>query len=108
MTGLVDYGAMGRDSVAGDLARLLAEGVGPDRFSRAEALAAFESVRTLSESEHLAIEAFEKANALLGPARWVRWHFVEGRHFEDREAVTRGLRRGLERLEESFGISVLR
>ena len=106
LSGLVDFGAMGRDTVSGDLARLLAEGVGPDRLARLEALSAFESVRRLSESELRAIPLFEQANALLGPARWVRWHFFEGRWFEDPDAVARGLRRGLERLEETFGIKI--
>jgi Ser/Thr protein kinase RdoA (MazF antagonist) len=104
LTGLIDFGAMGRDSVAGDLARLLAEWVGSDRLARAEALAAFDSVRQLNELESLSIEAFESANALLGAARWVRWHFFDHRQFEDPEAVVRGLRRGLERLDETFGM----
>jgi Ser/Thr protein kinase RdoA (MazF antagonist) len=106
LTGLLDFGAMGRDSVAGDLARLLAEWVGPDRLARAEAVAAFDSVRPLSEVERSSIEAFERANALLGAARWVRWHFFDHRQFEDPGAVSRGLRRGLERLEETFGIAI--
>src|SRR5206468_88816 len=46
-TGLVDFGAMGRDSVAGDLARLLAEWVGPDPAARAEALASYAAIRPL-------------------------------------------------------------
>jgi Ser/Thr protein kinase RdoA (MazF antagonist) len=33
LTGLVDFGAMGRDTVAADLARLLAESVGADRWA---------------------------------------------------------------------------
>ena len=101
LTGLVDFGAMGRDSVSGDLARLLAEGVGPDRSSRVAALDAYEAIRPLSESEVRSIEDFERANALLGAARWARWHFLERRTFDDPEAVLRGLRRGLERLEEA-------
>ena len=100
LTGLVDFGAMGRDSVAGDLARLLSEGVGPDRSVRLAALEAFESIRPLSEAEIRSVEAFERANALLGAGRWARWHFLDRRTFDDPDAVTQGLRRGLERLEE--------
>ncbi len=101
LTGLVDFGAMGLDSVAGDLARLLAESVGADRLARSEALRAYESIRSLSVSEARSIEDFERANAVLGPARWVRWQFIEGREFDEPDAVIRGLRRGLERLDEA-------
>jgi Ser/Thr protein kinase RdoA (MazF antagonist) len=101
LTGLVDFGAMGRDTVAADLARLLAEAVGSDRVARSEALRAYESIRPLVEPEVRSIEAFERANALLGPARWVRWHFLESRVFDEPDAIVRGLRRGLERLDES-------
>ncbi len=99
LAGLVDFGAMGVDSVAGDLARLLAEWVGPDRTARAAALASFESIRPLSEAEARSIGAFESANALLGAGHWARWHFLERRRFDDDRAVLKGLRRGLERLD---------
>ena len=99
LTGLVDFGAMGVDSVAGDLARLLGEGVGRDRIARAGAFEAFESIRPLSAEERRAIGAFEAANALLGPARWARWHFLESRTFDDSTAAVRGLERCLGRLD---------
>jgi Ser/Thr protein kinase RdoA (MazF antagonist) len=101
LSGLVDFGAMGIDSVAGDLARLLGEWVGADRSARGMAIAAFEAIHPLSEPELRAIEAFRRANALLGAGRWARWHFREGRTFDDPEAVVRGLARGLERLDEA-------
>lgn len=101
LAGLVDFGAMGADTVAGDLARLLVESVGPDRLARADALSAFEAVRPLSEAEAFVIETFETANALLGAGHWVRWHFLERREFDDPQAVIRGLRRGLRRLDET-------
>jgi Ser/Thr protein kinase RdoA (MazF antagonist) len=100
LTGLVDFGAMGRETVAGDLARLLAEAIGPERAARARALAAYEVVRPLERREFALIDDFERANALLGTVRWARWHFLDRRTFDDPEAVSRGLRRGLERLDE--------
>ncbi len=96
LTGLVDFGAMGVDCVATDLARLLSEWVPKDR--RAEALAAYEAVRPLDPSEAGLIVVFESSAALLGGGRWVRWHFVEHRTFEDPRAVADGLNRGLDRL----------
>jgi Ser/Thr protein kinase RdoA (MazF antagonist) len=101
LTGLVDFGAMGVESVAGDLARLLGEWVGPDRAIRGEALASFEAIRPLSDAELRAIEAFERANALLGPLAWIYWHFFDGRVFDEPDTVVKGLTRRLERLDEA-------
>ena len=98
LTGLVDFGAMGVDSVATDLARLLGETVGPDEAARRVALGAYEAMRPLAPAERDLIGDFEAANALLGGARWVRWHFVERRRFADPAAVARGFERANRRL----------
>src|SRR5262249_29532695 len=98
LTGLVDFGALGIDSVAADLARLLEDWVGPDRAARAEALETYQAVRPLDDSETDLIPAFERTAALLGGGHWLRWHSVEGRRFDDPDAVRDGLRRGLERI----------
>jgi Ser/Thr protein kinase RdoA (MazF antagonist) len=95
---LIDFGAMGIDVVAGDLARLLSEWVGPDRLLRSQALESYASVRPLDDAETTLIEAFEVSAALLGGAHWIRWHFAEGRVFENPSAVDEGLTRGIERL----------
>jgi homoserine kinase type II len=100
VTGLVDFGAMGRDTVAGDLARLLGEAVGADPTARRIAMQAYASIRPLEAAESAAIEAFERANAILGAERWARWVGIEGRVFTDAEAPVRGIRRGIERLVE--------
>lgn len=104
LTGLVDFGAMGRDTVAGDLARLLADAIGHDQPARDEALAAYETFRPLHPAETQAIPIFEQANALLAPARWARWHFLERRRFDDPEATRQGFLRGLGRLVQEFGL----
>jgi homoserine kinase type II len=98
LSGLIDFGTAAIDSVAFDLARILAEWVGPDRSSRVAALAAYETVRPLESIELVLIEAFEQTTSLLMGNHWIRWHFLERRMFEDPEAVLQGLRRGLERL----------
>lgn len=98
LTGLIDFGAMGIDSVAGDLARLLLEWLGQDAHLRSVAIDAYASVRPISAVETSLIEVFERSAAVLGGGHWVRWHFVEGRRFEDPQAVGRGLARALERL----------
>lgn len=102
VTGLVDFGAMGIDPVSADLARLLSEGIGEDPALRSHALSSYAAVRPLDPAEAAAIEAFERSAALLGGARWIRWHFVERRGFDDPSAAERGLLRGVEKLERLF------
>ncbi len=77
LTGLVDFGAMGPDSPAADLARLIGEWIGSDRSARSGALDAYAAVRPLDASETRLIDVFADSAAWLGPARWVRWHFVD-------------------------------
>jgi Ser/Thr protein kinase RdoA (MazF antagonist) len=100
LTGLVDLGAMGIDSPATDLARLLTDWVGPDRAAFAEALDAYAAIRPLDPTEAARIDVFSESAAWLGPARWIRWHYVEGRRFDDPDAVRLGLDRTLGRLLE--------
>jgi Ser/Thr protein kinase RdoA (MazF antagonist) len=99
LSGLVDFGAMGIDCVAGDLARLMGEWLDGDPTARSEALAAYEQVRPLDAAENALIGAFESSSALLIGEHWIRWHFVEGRRFDDPRAVTQGIARGVERLD---------
>jgi homoserine kinase type II len=99
LSGLVDFGAMGIDCVAGDLARLLGEWLDGDAAARAEALDAYERVRPLETAEAGLIDAFEMSSALLIGEHWIRWHYLEDRRFDDLRAVEQGIVRGLERLE---------
>ena len=99
LSGLVDFGAMGVESVAADLARLIGEWLDGDRAARREALASYERVRPLDPDEARLIEVFEATTALLIGERWARWHYVENRHFDDPQAVSKGLDRGLMRVQ---------
>jgi Ser/Thr protein kinase RdoA (MazF antagonist) len=98
VTGLVDFGAMGVDSVAADLARLLGEWIGGNRLLRMEAMDAYAAIRPLDPVEVTLVDVFEDSAALLGAGHWVRWHFLEGRKFTNPSAVGEGIARGLERL----------
>jgi homoserine kinase type II len=100
LTGLVDFGAMGLESPAADLARLIGEWIGPDASARSAALDAYTDVRPLDASETQLIDVFADSAAWLGPARWVRWHFVDRRRFDDPDAGKVGLERALGRLLE--------
>jgi homoserine kinase type II len=98
-SGMVDFGAMGMETVAADLGRLFGEWFPAGTALRDEALAAYERIRPLDGSETALIAAFETAADLLIAGHWIRWRFLEARTFEDPQAVTRGIRRGLQRLE---------
>jgi Ser/Thr protein kinase RdoA (MazF antagonist) len=99
LAGIVDFGAMGVDCVAGDLARLLGDWLDGDRALRASALAAYERTRRLAPEEISVISIFLALADLLIGQRWLSWHLLDGRRFEDPEAVSKGLARGLKRLE---------
>jgi homoserine kinase type II len=99
LSGLVDFGAMGVDSVAGDLARLTGEWLEGSATARGSALAAYESVRPLDAVESRLIGIFESSTALLIGERWVRWQYLEGRRFDDSVVVLERLRQGLGQLE---------
>jgi homoserine kinase type II len=98
LTGLVDFGAMGIESVAADLGRLVAEWLSDDPELRAEALASYMAIRPLDTQEMVLISVFETSARLLIGGRWAAWHFLEGRVFNDPSAVTRGLEKGVERI----------
>jgi homoserine kinase type II len=99
LSGIVDFGAMGMECVAGDLARLIGDWLGGDPDSRSQALTAYERIRPLAPGETSLIPVFESSADLLIGERWLHWHLLEGRRFEDPEAVSKGLARGLKRLE---------
>lgn len=98
VSGLVDFGAMGFETVASDLARLSGEWLAGDRSLRVTALAAYEQFRPLDPSEAALIGPFEDAADVLIAGHWLAWHFLEGRRFTDPGAVEQGVARGLDRL----------
>jgi Ser/Thr protein kinase RdoA (MazF antagonist) len=98
LSGLVDYGAMGVDSVAGDLARLLGEWLDGDPAARRTAIDSYERLRPLDPAEASLIRLFESSTALLIGERWVRWKYIEGRSFDDPNAFAKGLNRSLNQL----------
>lgn len=98
LTGLVDYGAMGIETVAADLARLTGEWLEGDLLLQARAISVYQMIRPLDASERALVSAFEVAADLLIGAHWLRWRWLEPRRFEDPAAVSKGLDRGIRRL----------
>lgn len=88
VSGILDFGAAGEDTVATDLARFLAS-LGEGRMADCEeGLAAYEQIRPLSETERRLISVVDRAAMLLGPTQWFRWIAEEDRDFLDRQGVT--------------------
>jgi Ser/Thr protein kinase RdoA (MazF antagonist) len=99
LSGLIDFGAMGIESVAADLARLIGEWLAEDYPLRAMALAAYQQVRLLDASESALIASLEATGDLLIAGHWLSWHYLDHRRFDDSGEVARGVARGLHRLE---------
>jgi homoserine kinase type II len=99
LSGMIDFGAMGIDTVVTDLARLNGEWLADDRPLRALALAAYKKIRPLGADEIALMEGLEAMGDVLIAMHWLSWHFLERRRFDDPQAVGRGINRGLDRLE---------
>ena len=87
VTGLVDFGAMRMDIASLDLSRMLGSLVGDDVGRQRFAVAAYDSVRKLSDSERDAIAPLIDAQTILSAANWLNWLVVERRTFADPGAV---------------------
>jgi Ser/Thr protein kinase RdoA (MazF antagonist) len=99
LSGLIDFGAMGIESVAADLARLIGEWFAEDHSLRALGLEAYQHVRLLDASELALISALEATGDLLIAGHWLSWHFLGPDRFDDAGEVAGGVARGLDRLE---------
>jgi Ser/Thr protein kinase RdoA (MazF antagonist) len=97
VTGIVDFGAIGFDTPACDIARLLGSLVGDDANGWQKGLAAYGVVRRLSVEESAAVRALDASGTLLAGCNWIRWIYMEGREFENREQVVERFRRILAR-----------
>ena len=90
VTGLVDFGAVDFDTPATDIARLLGSlaDAGDDAARTWSAgIAAYISVRPLSNDELRAAYALDASAPILAGCNWIRWIHGEGREFEDHARV---------------------
>ena len=99
LTGLVDFGAMRRDNVATDLARLLGSLVRDDPAGWTTGLDAYERLRPLSADERQLVVAYDRSTVLLSGMNWLQWICVEQRVFDDGARVLQRLDETLLRLE---------
>ncbi len=99
VTGIIDFGALRAETVAGDLARLLGSFVPDDRLRWKEGLAAYQAVRPLDPVELALVEVFDSSQVLLSGLNWLHWILLEQRTFADPAAVLGRIDAILTRLE---------
>ncbi len=87
VSGLLDFGAVAVDSVAGDLARLLGSIVNDHPESWQAGIEAYNQQRPLSPAELQAIVGFDQGGLICSATNWVRWLFVESRSFPQIHAL---------------------
>ena len=83
VSSLIDFGSLGIDSVATDVARLLGSLTGPGRAGWQEGLDSYQQVRRLSEQETRLMVAIQQANQLMAGIKWLDWILLEAREFAD-------------------------
>ncbi|MBX9787991.1 MAG: phosphotransferase [Pirellulales bacterium] len=101
VTGIIDYGAMRFETVAGDIARLLGSLAPNDQSSWQAGFAAYETVRPLSTTERELVGVFDSSGVLLGAMNWLNWLFVEQRKFANLARVQMRITELLTRLRAS-------
>ncbi len=103
VTGLIDFGAVRIETVAGDLARLIGSLVGDTPSDWTAALRAYEVHHPLTTEEHWLIRVFDRSSVLMSGLSWLQWICVEGRRFEDQQRVLQRLDENLSRMEVLCG-----
>ncbi len=102
VTGIIDFGAMRMESVAGDVARLLGSLTGGVPSEWEIGLAAYRERTGLSEANVRLAETWDQANAAMAGLQWVEWLFVEQRQFDDMTAVHRRMVEHLDRMRHDL------
>lgn len=86
ISGLVDFGAVTIDSVAGDVARLLRSMAGEDRQAWHKFSEIYSQQRALTFPEQQAIGAYDIGGLIATTANWLRWLLIE--HLDVADAVS--------------------
>lgn len=103
VSGMIDFGSIGVDSVGTDLARLLRSWIPGDDADFSDALDAYHQIRPLSAIERDAFIQFDRTSRVLSAFQWIEWLAIDRREFDDWEAVAIRLDFVLARLPSSGG-----
>ena len=85
---LIDFGSLNVDHVSTDLARLLGSMARDDEKAWQAGFAAYDAIRPLSEGEKTLARVLDRAGVLLSGMNWLRWIYLNNRHFDDWAAVS--------------------
>jgi Ser/Thr protein kinase RdoA (MazF antagonist) len=99
VSGIIDFGAMRMETVAGDVARLLGSLAGDDLLAWQLGLAAYHAIRPLSDDEAALLPVFDESTMLLAGFNWLEWIIIAQRQFENPPEVIRRLTMIVSRLE---------
>lgn len=99
VTGIVDFGALRTDTVSGDIARLLGSLAKDEPGIWTAGIAAYESIRPLSEVERRFVSTFDQTSVLMSGISWLEWIYVDQRKFEDIDRIQQRLTETLARME---------
>ncbi len=99
VTGLIDFGAMKPENVSLDIARLLGSMAGNDVAAWQDGLEAYQEVRKISNDERSLVIAFDLSGVLMSGLNWIEWIYVQGRTFDNRQAILERLDGLVTRLE---------
>ncbi|MFL5340473.1 MAG: phosphotransferase enzyme family protein [Gemmataceae bacterium] len=98
VSGIIDYGAMRFDHLAADLARLLGSVTSLDHDTFSRGLNAYQQVARLANEEVGFVHALDVTGTALGAANWLRWLYLENRHYQDIDAIAQRMRSLVNRL----------
>jgi Ser/Thr protein kinase RdoA (MazF antagonist) len=99
IAGVIDFGAIRTECVAGDIARLLGSLAGDEPEQRRLGLEAYSQLRPLDACERRLLDVFDASEVLLSGMNWLRWICLERRRFDPPDRVLARLDEILSRLD---------
>lgn len=107
VTGIVDFGSAGIDSVSVDVARLLGSLVGDDVSRWRHGLSVYTAQRPLSPEEQELVWLADMTGCFTGGLVWLRWHYLKRIQFENATGMLHRVRHFLRRLESIQPIDLI-
>jgi Ser/Thr protein kinase RdoA (MazF antagonist) len=92
VSGIIDYGSVKVDHVAGDLARLLGSWVVDDRELWDAGMRAYAGVKPLNEGERILATVLDRSGTILSLATWLLWLGRDHRTFDNVAAAAERLK----------------
>jgi Ser/Thr protein kinase RdoA (MazF antagonist) len=97
--GIIDFGGLGWDNVAMDVARLLGSLTVDYGAYWRQGLASYNEAHALGESELRLASIFDRSTVLMAGLNWLDWIFRQGRIFDNNQAILTRMDHILARLE---------